>query len=148
MGTPDIQHILKTASDRLGETITLFAASKAVNDCCHKDVNQQLFHYVNTDRFWRTTYAAFQTFLFINIPALVDKRADCSSLRTAADLLEEQKPGVIPKPIFDDLESIRDQYKVFRSKVFAHTDHKRAALAEIFDAAGFSWASIDAALRH
>jgi hypothetical protein len=144
MSDADIKHIIKTASIRLGETISLFAASKAVSDRCHQDVNPLLFEYVNKNQFWRTSYAAFQISLFINISALVDTRSDCATFQTAADLLSKQNSGLIPEEVFSGLQSIRERYKIFRHKVFAHTDHKRAELADEFDAAGFSWEAIAA----
>jgi hypothetical protein len=47
MTDPDIEKMLNTVTSRLDETITLFAASKAVSDQCHQEVDKQLFEYVN-----------------------------------------------------------------------------------------------------
>lgn len=143
MTDPDIEKMLNTVTSRLDETITLFAASKAVSGQCHQEVDKQLFEYVNTNRFWRSVYAAFQISIFINIAALVDKRKDCSTLKTAADVLNEMKAGQVPQDLFTDLNIIHGRYKDFRHKIFAHTDHHRVALADEFDASGFTWESIN-----
>jgi hypothetical protein len=143
----DIELILRNSSNRLGETTKFYAATKAVNDYCQHNDNPLLLDYVNKNIFWRTTYAAFQTAIFINIPALVDNRADCSTFQTAANLLSKHKPEYITDELLGEIKSIRERYTTFRHKVFAHTDHGRAGLAEEFDSAGFTWDSIDADIK-
>lgn len=147
MTDTDIKLILNNTSDRLGETITFYAASKAVSDYCQHHANPLLLKYVNTNKLWRTTYAAYQTAIFINIPALVDNRTDCSTFQFAANLLRQQKPEHSAGELLVDMESIRERYAKFRHKVFAHTDHGRADLADEFDSAGFTWDSIDADIK-
>lgn len=144
MPEPDVQRVLENATERLGETIELFAATRSVSDGCRQETNPALFSHVNSNHFWRTAYAAFQIAVFIGIGALVDKREDSSSFHTAARLLDEQGPGCVPKFVYQNLEAIRERYKVFRDKVFAHNDHDRGDLAERFEHVGFTWNSIQA----
>lgn len=141
MSTPDLEKTLKIASHRLGDAMTFFAAAKAVSESCRGDLNPLLSSYINKNQYWTVCYAAFQTSIFINISALVDKRSDCASFQTAANLMHEQEKQ-LPEALLAEINAIRELYTPFRNKVFAHTDHNWSELGDDFDNAGFTWDSI------
>jgi len=142
----DQREVIQT---RLGETIASFLIGKRINErgdiAADPSLNAKLRQRWN---FWSETLRAHQLAMFTGLDSFLDdKRTDVATLYSFAAAVEALDPGKVPVDLLNGLPVIRDKYKIYRHKLFAHNDFKRPEIAKQFDAEGFTYQSLEADLN-
>ncbi len=142
------QPLLNEAFDMLGmrlaEALQAFAVLQSVNRQFSEPTGEAVRQSISErNGFWHPVTLGLQTTVLTSIVALLDKsRSDCATFYYVIDRLTSTQSLALPQGLAQSLDAIRDKYKTYRHKLFAHNDLKRLAIAEAFDREGFTWASV------
>lgn len=129
---------------RLSEALQAFAILQSINrhflepsgDALRGSIAQRA-------GFWHPVTLGLQTTVLTSMMAILDKsRDDCATIYYVLDRLSPAQSAAVPSDFERSLDTIRDRYKTYRHKIFAHNDLKRLAFAEAFDQAGFTWETV------
>jgi hypothetical protein len=141
------QHF-ETVMLRFGETWEAAVVHRLLNEKAHRDADEELNKVINRrGGFWTTANLSFQAATLSGFFALLDHDGNSATFYSVLARAKAARPDAI----FDDfklkLDTIRERYKRYRHKLFGHNDKKRASVADEFNAAGFSHASVEDDLR-
>jgi hypothetical protein len=138
----DLRALLDTVEIRLRETMQVFAAHQAINRAARKDA--QFHTLVNANfSFWHACSISFGSHVIQGLVALTEPDRESATLQTAVDLLSRRIGAErVLEDVSSEVAAIHLRYKRFRNKLISHTDLRRAAIADEFEAQCFSWDSI------
>lgn len=145
-----IDRELEQVECRLSETWEALSVQRTINELADKHENAALNTEINEYAgFWRTVRVSLQTTIFTGIFSLLDERSSDSA--TFYSILETTSQ-TNTHPALNDmkrrLSEIRERYKKYRHKLFGHNDKKRHEWVNRFNAAGFTWVSMEGDLKY
>jgi hypothetical protein len=129
---------------RLEETLVAFQIGRLINERADQTVNPDLNVKIQErGGFWQATLLSHQSVLFTGLDALLDdKRNDVATLYSYAKAVDGLADTTVPFDLLSNLPAIRNKYKTYRHKLFAHTDFDRPEFAKQFDGEGFTFQTL------